>query len=154
MKTVKIAATCALLLALGAGEASAKQAEYIYLQCDLQVGGRPGPQAYRIGNGQWDFMANPDWEALEWVNCGEQRQRDNLTYTRICTFNDRMFGSEIRLRSLVPDMGWWSAAIVHSIDRYSGAMTFAVLMLNESENRSGQGTCQPIQEPTPAQRIF
>lgn len=154
MKTVKIAAAGALLLALTAGEASAKQASYIYLECDVQVSGRPGPQVYRIGNGQWDFMANPDWEALEWVGCGEQRQRDNLIYIRTCTFNDREFRSDINLRSAIPDMSWWSAAIVHSVDRYSGAMTFVLLMLDPNENRNGQGACRPIQEPTPAERIF
>ncbi|ALL14180.1 hypothetical protein [Caulobacter henricii] len=154
MKTVKFAAVVAALIALSASGATARQAGYVYLQCNVAMNGSPGPQTYRIGNGQWDFLDNPYWEALEWVNCGEQRRRDNFLYTRNCSFNDRQFRSEINIRHVMPGMEGFSISIQHNVDRDAGTMGYSYLSVNETENRRRLSTCKPIQDPGPPQRKF
>jgi hypothetical protein len=138
-----------LALALGAalvaaGEASARQSGYVFLQCDL-TGEDAGLPAYifRIGNGRWDRIGDGAWYPAEGIACGEVRASEKNT----CTFNETMFMATVEY------YGAGTGTTVTTIDRYSGQYVWMVRS-SSVPVAPVRAQCRPIAEPKTAKPLF
>ncbi|ALL14178.1 hypothetical protein [Caulobacter henricii] len=149
MKTVKIAAVCAALVALSASEASAQQSGYVFLQCDY-TGTYAGsdPRQYRIGNGRWDVLADGAWHFWGESECGGERTTAVGTGQSRCTF------AENEYRMVASTYGQFPSTFIHTISRITGRYQLSVRTPDGRADEDLTAQCRPIAEPKTAERLF
>jgi hypothetical protein len=147
MSIPRIALASAAVLAF-AGEASARQAGYVFLKCDyLPPNADRASVIYRIGNGRWDVLADGAWTRYTGAECGTEGAVSTGTARTSCTFDENEFRSVTNFSG-----AGGSATYALTISRVTGRLQDSIRDSIGHETSTAQ--CRSIAEPKTAQRQF
>lgn len=144
------AIAAALLVALGASEATAQQGGYVFLRCTFTEVGQNRDEIYRIGNGTWNYFFEGAGVVDAVHACGSsQSGAYGARSTIACQFTDSSFVKTITTRGSGPE----TSTDVWTINRYTGQYT----RVSSTDGRvfsSSTGQGRSIPEPAMPARQF